>query len=71
MVAILLVAAAQIRALRPGLRFAVAVARDHAHGRIWRVHYKDRPLVKPAKIAGASPMELLRWITSAERYPCI
>lgn len=26
--------------------------RDHSHGRIWRVTYKDRPLLKPAKIAG-------------------
>ena len=28
--------------------------RDHAHGRIWRIHYTKRPLVKPAKIAGAA-----------------
>ena len=28
--------------------------RDHTHGRIWRVHYTKRPLVKPAKIAGAA-----------------
>ncbi|WP_075084046.1 PVC-type heme-binding CxxCH protein [Mariniblastus fucicola] len=27
-------------------------SRDHSHGRIWRVTYPDRPLVKPAKIAG-------------------
>ena len=33
--------------------------RDHAHGRIWRIVYKDRPLVKPAKIAGATNRELL------------
>jgi hypothetical protein len=26
--------------------------RDHTHGRIWRVHYAKKPLVKPAKIAG-------------------
>jgi glucose/arabinose dehydrogenase/lysophospholipase L1-like esterase len=26
--------------------------RDHAHGRIWRVHYKHLPLVQPARIDG-------------------
>jgi hypothetical protein len=37
--------------------------RDHSHGRIWRVHYAGRPLVKPAKIDGqpiAALLELLR-----------
>jgi glucose/arabinose dehydrogenase len=37
--------------------------RDHVHGRIWRVHYKNRPLVKPAKIDGqpiAALLDLLR-----------
>ena len=33
--------------------------RDHDHGRIYRVTAKDRPLVKPAKVAGASIPELL------------
>lgn len=33
--------------------------RDHAHGRIYRVTYPARPLVKPARIAGASIDELL------------
>lgn len=33
--------------------------RDHSRGRIWRVHYTKRPLVKPAKIDGASIAELL------------
>ncbi len=33
--------------------------RDVEHGRIWRIHYTKRPLVKPAKIAGASVTELL------------
>lgn len=33
--------------------------RDHVHGRIYRVTYPDRPLVKPAKIDGASIDELL------------
>jgi hypothetical protein len=37
--------------------------RDHVHGRIWRVHYKNQPLVKPAKIDGqpiAALLDLLR-----------
>jgi glucose/arabinose dehydrogenase len=37
--------------------------RDHSHGRIWRVHYTGRPLVKPAKIDGqpiAALLDLLR-----------
>ncbi|HEY2415458.1 MAG TPA: PVC-type heme-binding CxxCH protein [Pirellulaceae bacterium] len=37
--------------------------RDHSHGRIWRVTYKNRPLVKPAKIDGqpiAALLDLLR-----------
>lgn len=33
--------------------------RDHAHGRIYRVTYPARPLVKPARVAGASIAELL------------
>lgn len=33
--------------------------RDHVHGRIYRVTYPGRPLVTPAKIAGASISELL------------
>lgn len=33
--------------------------RDHVHGRIYRVTYPSRPLVKPAKIAGASIETLL------------
>ena len=33
--------------------------RDHAHGRIYRVTYPSRPLVKPAKVAGASINTLL------------
>ena len=33
--------------------------RDHVHGRIYRVTYPGRPLVKSAKIAGASIAELL------------
>ncbi len=32
--------------------------RDHVHGRIYRITYPSRPLVKPAKIADASIREL-------------
>ena len=33
--------------------------RDHSHGRVYRITYPSRPLVKPAKIDGASIEELL------------
>ncbi|HEX8676214.1 MAG TPA: PVC-type heme-binding CxxCH protein, partial [Segetibacter sp.] len=33
--------------------------RDHVHGRIYRITYPSRPLVKPAKVDGASIDELL------------
>ena len=33
--------------------------RDHVHGRIYRITYPDRPLVKPANVHGASITELL------------
>ncbi|HSJ04229.1 MAG TPA: PVC-type heme-binding CxxCH protein, partial [Verrucomicrobium sp.] len=33
--------------------------RDHVHGRIYRITYPSRPLVKPAQIAGASVKTLL------------
>ena len=33
--------------------------RDHAHGRIYRITYPSRPLVKPAKVAEANIDELL------------
>ncbi len=33
--------------------------RDHVHGRIYRITYPSRPLIKPAKVAGASIDELL------------
>ncbi len=34
-------------------------SRDHVHGRIYRITYPERQLVKPAKIHGASIAELL------------
>ncbi|WPP51726.1 PVC-type heme-binding CxxCH protein [Catalinimonas niigatensis] len=33
--------------------------RDHVHGRIYRITYPSRPLIEPAKVAGASVSELL------------
>ena len=33
--------------------------RDHVHGRIYRITYPSRPLIKPARVAGAGIMELL------------
>jgi mono/diheme cytochrome c family protein/glucose/arabinose dehydrogenase len=33
--------------------------RDHSHGRVFRITYPSRPLVKPAKIDGATIKELL------------
>jgi len=33
--------------------------RDHVHGRVYRITYPSRPLVTPAKVAGASIPELL------------
>lgn len=33
--------------------------RDHKHGRVYRITYPSRPLVKPAKVHGASIPELL------------
>jgi len=41
-------------------------SRDHSHGRIWRVTHKERPLVKPPKIAGATIAELLPLLNAPE-----
>jgi glucose/arabinose dehydrogenase/HEAT repeat protein len=40
--------------------------RDHTHGRIWRITYPKRPLVKKARIAGASVPELLDLLKTYE-----
>lgn len=40
--------------------------RDHVHGRIYRITYPSRPLVKPARIAGASITELLDNLKSTD-----
>ncbi len=45
--------------------------RDHSHGRIWRVTYKGRPLVKPPQIDGepiATLLGLLREPEDRTRY---
>ena len=40
--------------------------RDHRHGRIYRITYPSRPLIKPAKIAGATIPELLENLKQPE-----
>lgn len=41
-------------------------SRDHSHGRIWRVTYKNNPLVEPAKIAGEPVKDLLGLLKTYE-----
>ncbi len=40
--------------------------RDHVHGRIYRITYPSRPLVKPAQVAGASVEALLENLKAPE-----
>ena len=40
--------------------------RDHVHGRIYRITYPSRPLVKPAKVAGATVPALLESLKAPE-----
>ena len=40
--------------------------RDHVHGRIYRITYPSRPLVKPVKVAGASIPQLLENLKEPE-----
>ncbi|MFD0892855.1 c-type cytochrome [Luteolibacter ambystomatis] len=40
--------------------------RDHDHGRIYRVTYPSRPLVKPVPVAGASVTQLLKDLEEPE-----
>jgi mono/diheme cytochrome c family protein/glucose/arabinose dehydrogenase len=40
--------------------------RDHVHGRIYRITYPSRPLVKPAKVAGAPLATLLENLKEPE-----
>lgn len=41
-------------------------SRDHSHGRIWRVTYKNKPLLEPAKIDGAPVEDLLELLKEYE-----
>ena len=41
-------------------------SRDRIHGRVYRVTYEDRPLSKPARVAGASIQELLELLAHPE-----
>jgi len=43
--------------------------RDKTRGRIWRITAKDRPLLTPPKIAGASLPELFELLRSRDRWP--
>jgi len=40
--------------------------RDHSHGRIWRIVYKDRPLLTPPKIVGEPTPVLLELLKEYE-----
>ena len=42
--------------------------RDKSHGRIWRISYKNRPLVKKESFADKSVKELLNLLQSPERF---
>ncbi|HJM65636.1 MAG: sorbosone dehydrogenase [Roseibacillus sp.] len=42
--------------------------RDHAHGRIWRISARDRPLVTPPELAGASVEALLEALKLPEDW---
>ncbi len=43
--------------------------RDKAHGRIWRITAKGRPLLKAPKIAGAELPEIFELMRAKDRYP--
>ncbi len=42
--------------------------RDHTHGRIWRVTFKDRPLVEPPELVDASIDDLLDMLALPEEF---
>jgi putative heme-binding domain-containing protein len=42
--------------------------RDHTHGRIWRVTFKNRPLVERPKIVGAAIPALLEMLKAQEEF---
>ena len=43
--------------------------RDHTHGRIYRLVYKDKPLLKPVTQAGKHIYELLEQLKEYEQLP--
>lgn len=43
-------------------------ARDHSHGRIWRITAKGRPTVKPPDLASMDAGQLLEQLASTERW---
>ena len=42
--------------------------RDHEHGRIWRITYKDRPLAEKPELVGASINSLVSRLSSPEAW---
>ncbi len=42
--------------------------RDHEHGRIWRITYKDRPLAEKPELVGASVNSLVSQLSSPEAW---
>lgn len=42
--------------------------RDHEHGRIWRIIAKDRPLVRPPQLSGATTTNLLDALKMPEKW---
>ena len=42
--------------------------RDHSHGRVWRITYKDRPLVKKPTLVGITLPELVDHLQSPEAW---
>ena len=42
--------------------------RDHEHGRIWRITYKDRPLAEKPELVGASINSLVSQLSSPEAW---
>ncbi len=41
-------------------------SRDHSHGRIWRIHYTGRPLVKAPEVAGAATADVVKLLAEYE-----
>src|SRR5260221_9813006 len=43
--------------------------RDKAHGRIWRITCKDRPLLTPPRLVPSDPSVLFEELRATDRYP--